>query len=166
MDWQLQDSQSRPGESCALAVWQTGQSPIPPTSGVRSWLGQLATRFALQGRDSGAAWAGLREVAQGPEWCQGDQGWLARGRSFQKCRPQFPARHSGRPLAGALSLIWEVTRGPGLWKKLGRGRELPTDRTLSSPCSSLRSFCLAWCSLSRRDSMVESGWVWARRTPP
>lgn len=132
MDWQLQDSQSGPGESLSCVAdslessHSLGRSPIPPTSGGRSWLGQLATCVTSQGRGSDTAWAGLRELPRGPEWCRGDRGGLAKGRSFQKCRPQFPAPHSGRPLAGALPLIWEVTRDPGFRKKLGRGRERPT----------------------------------------
>lgn len=41
---------------------------------------------------------------------------------FPEVPPPFPALLSGRPLAGALAEIWEVTRGPGFRQKLGRGR--------------------------------------------
>lgn len=63
------------------------------------------------------------------------------------------------PLARPFPWIWAVTRGPGSGLRLGRGRrENGRHDDLGSPCSSLRSFCLAWCSFSRRDSMVASGW--------
>lgn len=48
---------------------------------------------------------GIGELPKGPER-------VGKGTEFAEV-PQFPALHSGRPLAGALPLIWEVARAPG-----------------------------------------------------
>lgn len=58
---------------------------------------------------------GTGKLPKGPEQ-------VGEGSEFAQA-PQFPALHSGRPLAGALPLIWEVARAPGFRQKPGRGRE-------------------------------------------
>lgn len=71
------------------------------------------------------------------------------------------------PRARALPWIGAITRGTGSGLRLGRGgRGRAGGQAVGSPCSSLRSFCLAWCSFSRRDSMVASGWGRGGRTRP
>lgn len=129
--------------------------------------GPIGTAPPEQGRDyeaGGPAEGRLR----------GDTG-AARGTRARWRRTDFPKKHHlpllrrPCPRARALPWIWATTRGPGSGLRLGRGgRGRAGGPAVGSPCSSLRSFCLAWCSFSRRDSMVASGWGrggWTRAAP-
>lgn len=156
----------------ALAVWQTHWNPATHWAGPNSshFRGEkLAGPIGNACHEPGAGLrrrlGGIKGGAEGTRAVPRGPGRVGKGTEFPQVPPLIPCPALGSPASRRPPLDlggYPRSRLP----EEARPQPGAADWTLSSPCSSLRSFCLAWCSFSRRDSMVESGWVWARRAPP
>lgn len=139
-----------------------------PLSRVLTPSSQQELPFPLSGRET--PWANRHSVPRsgaGPGCGKSERGGrgpegaselprgqtpLARGPDSQESVPTPSPTPAPFPGAGPLLEVQAPAEArPRRERKRREG-------TFCSPCSSLRSFCLAWCSFSRRDSMVAAGW--------